>query len=390
MALMEYKYDDMIHRCFRCGYCKFPTDWGDVTNCPAYARYRMESYSTGGRLWLIRAWVNGELEWSENLAKIIYACTGCKNCEEKCPLSFSSELVNMVVAARTNMVEQGLLPVSVKGFLNNVQLHGNPYGISAKKRGDWTGELKLEAYNGQEYLFYVGCEGSFDSRAQETARTLASLLQKAGISFGILGPLEKSDGNEVEMLGEDGLFELLVENNIHLFNERHVQKIITLSPHSYNSFKNRYPDFGGNYEVFHYTQILHDLIEQGSLQSQRETKSRICFHDPCFLGRWNQEYKAPREVLKSLDGIQLLEMGRNKKGALCCGGGGGNFYTDFLGGSEDSPSRIRVREAVATGANILAVACPNCLTMLEDAVKAEGLEDELVVKDIAEIVHAAT
>ncbi len=156
MTFMEYKYKDIIHRCFRCGYCKFPTDWGAVTNCPSYARYRLESYSAGGRLWLIRAWLNDELQWSENLAKIVYSCVSCKNCVEKCPLSFSDDIVNMVVAAKTEMVEMGTLPKPVKTFLQNVQLYGNPYGISAKKRADWMEGLEIPPYQGQEFLYYVG------------------------------------------------------------------------------------------------------------------------------------------------------------------------------------------------------------------------------------------
>jgi Fe-S oxidoreductase len=384
MALTEYKYMDMIHRCFRCGYCKFPTDWDDVTNCPAYARYRLESYSTGGRLWLIRAWINGEMEWSEHLAEIVYSCAACKNCVEKCPLSFSDDIVNMIIAAKTEMVELGLLPAPVKKFLQNIQLHGNPYGLPAKKRSAWMEGLNIEPYDGQEFLYYVGCEGAYDTRAQLAAKAVATILLKAGISFGVLGNDEACDGNEVEMLGEDGLTELVAEKNIKNFQKLGVKKIITLSPHSYNALKNIYPRFGGEFEVFHYTQALQNLLDRIKPESPLPAGTKVTYHDPCFLGRWNSEYEAPRIVLKAT-GLQLVEMPRNKKGALCCGGGGGNFVTDFLGGSEESPARIRVREAHATGANLLAVACPNCLTMLEDAVKVEGLEAEITVKDIAEM-----
>lgn len=385
MTFMEYKYKDIIHRCFRCGYCKFPTDWDAVTNCPSYARYRLESYSAGGRLWLIRAWLNGELEWSENLAKIVYSCVSCKNCVEKCPLSFSDDIVNMVVAAKTEMVEMGALPKPVKTFLQNVQLYGNPYGISAKKRADWMEGLEIPLYQGQEFLYYVGCEGSFDTRAQSAARATAKLLLKSGVSFGVLGVDEISDGNEVEMLGEDGLLEDLATKNIQQFSDLGVKNIITLSPHSYNVFKNRYPDFGGRFNVFHYIQILSELIKTGKLSAPETSDMRITFHDPCFLGRWNQEYDAPRKVLRAMKGVDLAEMERNKKGALCCGGGAGNFLTDFLAGSDESPARIRAREARDVKADILAVACPNCLAMLEDAVKIEGLEDEIKVMDISEI-----
>jgi Fe-S oxidoreductase len=387
MKRPEYKYSDIIHRCFRCGYCKFPTDWDDVTNCPAYARFRLESYSAGGRLWLIRAWVNGELEWTENLANIIYACAACKNCVEKCPLSFSDDIVNMVIAAKNAMVELGLLPSSVKKFLDNIQLHGNPYGISAKRRTEWIEGIEIENFKDQEYLYYVGCEGSYDTRAQLAAKALGELLLNAGVSFGILGTKEITDGNEVEIMGEDGLMEWIAEKNIKQFNELGVKKIITLSPHSYNAFKTTYPTFGGTFEVYHYTQILSDLIKKGKLAGLKDTQKKVTFHDPCFLGRWNKDYDSPRKVLKSLKGITLTEMEKIKKGALCCGGGGGNFYTDILGGSEDSPARIRVREAAETGADILAVACPNCLTMLEDAVKVEGLDEKMMVQDISEIVN---
>lgn len=386
MAFSQYKYMDVIHRCFRCGYCKFPQDWADVDNCPAYARYRLESYSNGGRLWLIRAWITGEIEWSPHLAEIVYACAACKNCEEKCPLSFSGDIINMVIAARNLMVDQGQVPPMVKKYLENVQLHGNPYGIGAKKRSAWMEGLSVEPYQGQEYLYFVGSEGAYDTRAQQAARALAEVLQKAGVSFGVLGNEETDDGNESEMLGEDGLVEMLARKNIAAFDSRGVRKIITLSPHAYNALKNIYPRFGGNFEVCHYTQVLPELIRAGRLQPPQLPGAAIAFHDPCFLGRWNNEYKAPRNVLKAVGGARVIEMERSRKSALCCGGGSGNYYIDLLGGSKDSPARIRVRQARDAGADVLAVACPNCLTMLEDAVKVEGLESELKVSDISELI----
>lgn len=385
MALAQYKYMDIIHRCFRCGYCKFPQDWADVDNCPAYARHRLESYSNGGRLWLIRAWVTGEIQWSPHLADIVYSCVACKNCEAKCPLSFSDQIINMVVAARNEMVELGLLPPPVKDYLKNVQLHGNPYGLGAKKRGEWAGDLSVEPYNGQQYCYFTGSEGAYDTRAQQAARAVAQVLQSAGISFGVLGNEETDDGNEVDLLGEDGLFELLAEKNIATFNRRGVKKIITLSPHSFNAIKNKYPQQGADVAVYHYTRVLADLIRQGRLRAPQADGACITFHDPCFLGRWNNEYKAPRKVLKAVAGARFVEMERSGKSALCCGGGAGNYYTDLLGASPDSPARIRVRQARAAGADILAVACPNCLTMLEDAVKVEGLESEMAVRDISEL-----
>jgi len=389
MTLADFKYADTIHRCFRCGYCKFPVNWMDVNNCPAYARFRMETYSCGGRLWLTRAWLNDEIEWTDHLADILFSCTACKNCEEKCPLSFNVDILNMIVAAKGEMVERGTVPPAVKDFLENVQRQGNPYGTARSRRGEWAQGTGVQYYQGQELLYYVGCVGSYDSRAQEAARALAQVMESAGVSFGVLGGEENCDGNEVNKLGEETLFEMLAEENIEKFRSLGVTRIVTLSPHSYNAIRNDYPALGGAFEVMHYTQLLRDLLQSGKLNVPGRLDARVTYHDACFLGRWNGEYDAPRVLLRTIPGVELVEMERNRSSALCCGGGGGNFYIDLLGGSDTSPSRIRVREAADTGASVLAVACPNCLTMLEDAVKAEGLEDRLAVRDVSEILREA-
>jgi Fe-S oxidoreductase len=358
----------------------------DVNNCPPYARFRVESYSCGGRLWLTRAWLSDLIEWTEHLAEVLYSCTTCKNCVVKCPLGFNVDIVNMVVAARTEMVEKGKVPVSVKRFLENVASHGNPYGEPKARRGQWVEGTDIAQYNGQEYLYYVGCTGSYDTRAQKAARALAAVMKKAGVSFGVLGNEESCDGNEVRNLGESGLFEDLAETNISQFKNMGIQKIIVHSPHAYNAMKNYYQQYGGKFEVFHYTQILNNLAEASKINTPKDFHARITFHDPCFLGRWNSEYEAPRDLLRTITGVELIEMVKNREGALCCGGGAGNFSIDLLGGSETSPARRRVREASEAEASILAVACPKCLVMLDDAVKAEGLEEKLCVMEISEIV----
>lgn len=389
MSMTDFTYADLIHRCFRCGYCKFPVIWTDVNNCPPYGRFRMESYSCGGRLWLTRAWLNDQIHWSEHLAEIVYSCTTCKNCVIKCPLRFNVDIVNMIVAARSEMVEAGKIPSAVKRFLENVELYGNPYGESRNKRGQWINGTEVEQYRDQEYLFYVGCTGSYDTRAQDAARALAMVMIKAGVSFGILGNEETCDGNEVHKLGESGLFEVLAESNTKQFRDMGILKIITFSPHAYNSIKNYYPQFGGNFEVFHYTQILQRLTDEEKIETQHGFNARVTFHDPCFLGRWNEEYEAPRAVLRAVRGIDLIEMVKNREGSLCCGGGGGNFQIDLLGGSESSPARRRVREAYETGADILVVACPKCLVMFNEAVESEGMKEKLEVMDVSELLAKA-
>ncbi|MBW2049409.1 MAG: (Fe-S)-binding protein [Deltaproteobacteria bacterium] len=378
------RYADIVHRCFRCGYCKFTGDYTDF-NCPTYRKFRFETYSPGGRMWLIRAWLNQEIENSDRFQEILFSCATCANCVEHCVFTFSDDLVNIFISAREEMVGKGIIPPPVRDYFKNITISGNPYKEPAADRGRWAEGIPVETYTDQEYLFYVGCAGSYDERAKKIARAVCGLLLKAGVSMGILGERELCDGNEVRSLGEAGLFELLAGRNVEMFKELGIKKIVTLDPHAFNVFKNDYPDLGGEFEVYHYTQILWSLIQAGRVPLEG-SGLKVTFHDPCYLGRHNGEYRAPRDILKAVPGLGLTEMERNRENAFCCGGGGGNFFTDILGGGEDSPARIRVRDALDTGAETVAVACPQCARMLGDAVNAEGLEDRLVVRDIAEIL----
>ncbi len=377
------EYADIVHRCFRCGYCKFTQDFEDF-NCPTYRKFWFETYSPGGRMWLLRAWRNGEVQSSERLAEIFYSCATCGNCVEHCALSFKEDLVKIFIEAREEMVDKGLAPPSVRDYLKGIHVHGNPYKEASANRGAWAEGLDIEPYSGQDYLFYVGCVGSYDERGKKIARSVATLLKETGLSFGILADREICDGNEVKVLGESELFQSLARDNSRLFEEIGVKKIITLSPHGYNAFKNEYPSLVGNIEVMHYTQALAHLVKEGRTAFSG-MEAKVTYHDPCYLGRHNGEFDAPRTVLRAIPGVRLKEMAKIKKNALCCGGGGGNFFTDIIGGGENSPSRIRIREAADTGAEILAVACPTCAKMFEDAVKDEALEGTIKVKDISEI-----
>ena len=381
------KYEDIVHRCFRCGYCKLTGDYNDF-NCPAYRKFMFETYSPGGRMWLIRAWLNGEIKNSERFQEIIYSCATCANCVEHCVFTFSEDLVNIFIAARGELVNKGIIPPTVRDYFKNISISGNPYKEPAEERGKWAEGTTVERYKDQEYLFYIGDVGSYDERGKKIARAVGNLLIQTGLSIGILADKENSDGNEVRALGEEGLFKYLAESNISLFKERDIKKIITLDPHAFNAFKNDYPGLGGEFEVYHYTQVLAPLMESGRIPLKNLTL-RITYHDPCYLGRHNAEYDDPRRILRAIPGLELVEMEQNRENAFCCGGGGGNFFTDILGGGEDSPSRIRVRQALDTGASIIAVACPQCAKMLDDAVKVEELEDTIEVLDIAEIVAKA-
>lgn len=381
------QYEEIIHRCFRCGYCKFTSDY-TAFNCPTYRKFRFETYSPGGRMWLIRAWLNNEIENSERFQEIMFSCATCANCVEHCIFTFSEDLVNIFMAAREDLVNKGIIPPPVRDYLKNITISGNPYKEPAGERGKWADGTAVKSYEGQEYLFYVGDVGSYDERGKRIARAVADLLVKAGVPFGILGEKELSDGNEVKTLGEAGLFQFLAEQNISLFKEMGVRKIITLDPHALNAFRKVYPPRGGTFEVFHYSQVLLPLIRSQALPVH-EYRAKVTYHDPCYLGRHNGEYEAPRKILRAVPGLEFVEMDQHGENGFCCGGGGGNFFTDILGGGDDAPNRIRIRQARETGASILAVACPQCAKMLEDGLKAEELEEKMEILDLAEIITRA-
>ena len=389
---MEYArtidHAEIVHRCFRCGYCKFPGDYVDF-NCPSYKAYGWDTYAPGGRMWLIRAWLSKEIETSERFAEILYSCVACDNCKDQCVYPrFKDFLPDIFQETKAEMVNEGRIPPEVRDYFKAVSVNGNPYKLPQEERGKWAEGTGVEAFSDQEYLFYVGCVGSYDEVGQKMARNVGSLLSDVGVSMGILGSEEACDGNEVKSLGEMGLFTKLAEDNILKFKIKGVKKIITLDPHALNVFKKDYPRLGGKFEVFHFTEILADLIKDQKI-TLSEYKATVTYHDPCYLGRHNMIYDPPREILTGIPGVELVEMRRNGVSAFCCGGGGGNFFTDIIGTGEESPGRVRIREALDTGAEIVAVACPQCAKMLMDAVKAEDLEDKLEVVDIAEIINRA-
>ena len=388
------EYEDILHRCFRCGYCKLPGNYVDI-NCPAYLSFRFETFSPGGRMWLLRAWLDNDITISDRFAQIMFSCATCGNCVTHCAFpEFRDNILHAFTAGKEAILETGKVPASVRDYLTRIQKYGNPYAKPSKNRANWADGLNIEPYTDQEYLFFTGDVGAYDPRGQQIARSVANLLKKTGISFGILTSDEVSDGNDVKAIGEIELFKELAIKNITTFNKQKIQKIITLSPHSFNAFKKEYPelkkslpsDMNVIFQVFHYTQILAFHMSTLSFSSDRQPVT-VTVHDPCYLGRHNNDYVSIRMILNSIPGVTVAEMDRNQQNALCCGAGGGNFFTDILSEGEERSSRVRVLEAEQTGAKILITACPLCTIMLEDAVKVEGLDNKLVVKEISDILH---
>ena len=380
------EHEELLHRCFRCGWCKFPTNFTDI-NCPSYLKYRFETYSPGGRMWLIRAYLNGEIKLTPRLYEIIFSCATCRNCVEACAIpKIKDYLVDIIVAARHELVGGGVIPPSVRKYFMGINNYGNAFARPASERMNWAKGLPIPIYDGHEFLLYVGDEGAFDEVGARMARSVASWMLAAGISFGVLGEVEIADGNDVKALGEKDLFERVARENIGKFNTAGVKKIITLSPHAFNTMKNDYHTLGGDFAVYHYTQVM-DRRRGASKAGAFNT--RVAYHDPCYLGRWNQEYLAPRNILQSVKGLKLIELDRAMGNALCCGGGGGNYYTDILGSGAESSARSRIREAGNTGVDIVAVSCPICYKMLDDALRDEGLVERMKVMEISEVLAVA-
>lgn len=318
----------------------------------------------------------------------LWDCSTCSTCSIRCPRGLKPHEV--IISLRSALVEEGNVPATVRDALEGTFKHGNPWAISRQKRSQWAIDLEIKDFSRgdkAEVLYFVGCAPSYDLRGQEVARALTKTFAAAGVDIGILGNEESCCGNEIHRMGEEGLFEILRENNLELFHKYSVGQIVTTSPHCYNVLKNEYED--NSFEVEHYTQLLARLIETGKLTFARRVEKRVTYHDPCFLGKQNGVFDAPRAVLRSIPGLALVDFDRSRERSLCCEGGGGRMWVEADDPSAERLAAIRVRDAVDLGVEVLATACPFCLLNLEDAVKTSGLEEKLQVRDIAELVVEA-
>jgi Fe-S oxidoreductase len=324
----------------------------------------------------------------------IWACTTCRNCEDQCPVM--NEHVDKIIDLRRHLVMvEGKMDPDAQRAMTNIERQGNPWGLNRKEKENWRDarpdlhiptikELK-KADEEFEYLFWVGSMGAFDNRSQKIALSFAHLLNKAGIKFAILGNKEKNSGDTPRRLGNEFLFQELAESNIKEFEKAGVTKIITTDPHAYNIFKNEYPDFGFKAEVIHHTELLFDLVQNGTLKPVHPINETITFHDSCYLGRYNDVYDPPREILKAIPGVELIEMKRNRQDAMCCGAGGGLMWME-----EDTGHRVnvaRTEQAIEVNPGIISSGCPYCLTMLSDGTKAKEVEDKIGTYDIAELLE---
>lgn len=374
----QFAKEQGLFACVQCGKC--------TGGCPMAMKTKLNPRNLIYRLLIAGNGFN--IEGRDEL----WDCTTCSTCYSRCPKQVNP--MEAIIAMRSAFVEKGRVHPNVKTALESTFRNGNPLKLSREDRGLWAKDLNIKpiAEKGAEYLFYAGCTPSYDPRGQKTARALVQLLQSAGVDFGILGNDENCCASETRRLGELGLFEGMVEMNEEIFKELEITKMFTISPHCFNTFKNDYPKVGAqpkrSMQVQHYTQLLSGLLEGQRLKFSGTFPKKVTYHDPCYLGKHNGIFDEPRNVLMNIPGVELIEMDRSREKSLCCEGGGGRMW---LEGTNPGTrlAQMRVQEALETGAEILATACPFCLLTLEEAVKHLNAEEKIRVLDISEIAVQA-
>ena len=361
---------DAFKRCFQCGLCDTVCPWNRVTT---FSMRKLVREATFGLT---------EIE-SED----IWRCTTCGRCPQQCPRDVRQ--IESGIALRRIANEYGVFPAPVKTVRTiNAGLvgQGNPFGEDREKRAAWAEGLSVKPFTeGMEILYFPGCYLCYDPRLKKVAKATASILNLAGVDFGILGSKENCCGESIRKTGDEELFKRLAKENIKSFIDHGVKKILVSSPHCYHTFKNEYPDFMVNFEIVHISQYLFELVNEGRLQFKKDYRKKVTYHDPCYLGRHNGVYDQPRDVLKKIPGLEFSEMVESHSDSLCCGGGGGRVWMETIKGERFSD--IRIEQAIGLGAEVLATSFPYCITMLEDSRVTTGTSEKIEVKDITEIVQ---
>lgn len=355
--------------CYQCGLCDAVCPWNRVRT---FSMRKLIREATFGLT---------EIEGDD-----IWRCTTCGRCPQQCPRGVKQ--IESGVSLRKIATEYGVFPSSVRSLrtvVGSLSGKGNPLNEERNKRADWAAGLSVKPFaEGMEILYFPGCYLSYDPRLKKVAVATANILKKAGVDFGILGSKENCCGESIRKTGDEELFKRLVRENIKTFIDNGVKKILVSSPHCYHTFKNEYPEFKVNFEVVHISQYLSELINDGRLKITKDYRKKVAYHDPCYLGRHNGIYNEPREALKNIPGLELIEMPDSFEDSLCCGGGGGRIWMETP--KNERFSDIRIEQAVAAGAQILATSCPYCITNFEESRLNRGAAEIIEIKEIAEII----
>ncbi len=363
---------DGFKLCYQCGLCDTVCPWNRVRS---FSMRKIVREATFGLT---------DIETEE-----IWRCTTCGNCPRQCPRGV--KIIESGVALRRISTEYGVFPAGAKpvpGISASLRGKGNPLNEERQQRADWAQGLGVEPFTEEmEYLYFPGCYLCYDPRLKKVAQATVKLLQTAGIQFGILGAEENCCGESIRKTGDEELFKQLARDNIKTFIDHGVKKILVSSPHCFHTFRNEYPEFRVNFEVVHITQLLADLVQQGRLNLEGKYSRKVAYHDPCYLGRHNGVYDEPRGLLTGIDGVELVEMADARENSLCCGGGGGRVWMETHKGERFSD--LRVEQAVAAGAQVLATACPYCISHFEESRLSLEEGNSLEIRDITEILQKA-
>ncbi|HIJ58152.1 MAG TPA: (Fe-S)-binding protein [Deltaproteobacteria bacterium] len=360
---------DAFKRCFQCGLCDAVCPWNRVRS---FSMRKLVRQATFG--------------FTEIESEEMWLCTTCGRCPQHCPRDVQQ--IESGVALRRVATEYGVFPASVKPVRTAVGSligEGNPLGEDRKNRGDWAKGQSVKTFTEEmEILYFPGCYPSFDPRSKKISTATAKILNSAGVDFGILGAKETCCGESIRKTGDEELFKRLARENIKTFIDNGVKKILVSSPHCYHTFKNEYPEFMVNFEVIHITEYLLELMNAGRLELTKEIEKKITYHDPCYLGRHNGIFDEPREALKKVSGLELVEMPDSRIDSLCCGGGGGRVWMETQKGERFGD--LRIDQAIEVGAELLVTSCPYCITMFEDSRVTMGVDEKIEIKDITEII----
>jgi len=367
--VIKAKGGDAFKYCYQCGKCDTVCPWNRVRQFSMRKIVREASFGL-----------------TEIESEDIWRCTTCGRCPQQCPRDVKQ--IDSGVALRRVATEYGVFPKAVRAIRTvsaSLSGHGNPLNEERQKRADWTEGLSVNPFAEEmEILYFPGCYLSYDPRLKKVARATAHLLNRAGVQFGILGARENCCGECIRKTGDEELFKRLARENIKAFIDNGVKRILVSSPHCYHTFKNEYPEFMVKFEVVHIAQFLFELIRAGRLPLNQTYAKTVTYHDPCYLGRHNGIYDEPREALKKVPGLKLVEMAECREDSFCCGGGGGRIWMETIKGERFSD--LRLEQAMGTGANTLVTACPYCIANFEDSRLTLNVADKIEVKDIAEVL----
>lgn len=363
-------------KCYQCGKCMAVCPWSQV-DAIVFPVYRTPQAVRYGAIMASEDPDEIEREVTE-----VYRCVGCEACTTRCPHEIS--LPNIMRAIRRILVEFGSFPPELSDSVTRIQSAGNPFGEPQEARGEWAAELGVPSIEaGHDYLYFPCCVPAYDPRAKKVARDTVNLLRQADVAVGILGSRESCCGEAIRRTGAEDVFHETAATNLEAISGSGVARVLVTSPHCYCTFLREYPELGAEFEVVHQTQLLIRLVSEQKLVPKKPLAKRVAYHDPCTLGRQSDIYDEPRELLRSIPELELVEIPNfNRANSLCCGGGSGGIWLERPKG--ERMSDIRVQQAAATGAEVLAVACPYCLQMFEDSVKT--LELDLEVRDVAELL----